>query len=300
MKLFAPKYYRQFSCIADRCSHSCCIGWEIDIDRRTKKKYSSLTGDYAEAIRKSILSKPTPHFLLDNEERCPHLNKDGLCNIIINFGEDALCDICREHPRFYNYTSLGKEVGLGMACEEASRLILSWEDYETLEQIGDVQDSSCVSNGLGVSCRNEVFNILALPVSYTERLRMIYEKFNIRPDSVSDKRWQMAIDELEYLNPSHKELFLNYSSVLNDTPLDIFLERALSYYVYRHCSEALDTDELLRSLSFCLFCERLFASVANHLNAKDLDELVQIGVIISEELEYSEDNTEKLKLVQNR
>ena len=32
MKLFAPEYYKQFKCIADKCTHSCCIGWEIDID----------------------------------------------------------------------------------------------------------------------------------------------------------------------------------------------------------------------------------------------------------------------------
>ena len=38
MKLFAPKYYTEFSCIADRCRHSCCIGWEIDIDADTAEK----------------------------------------------------------------------------------------------------------------------------------------------------------------------------------------------------------------------------------------------------------------------
>ena len=39
MKLFAPKYYGSFKCIADKCEHSCCIGWEIDIDDTTLKKY---------------------------------------------------------------------------------------------------------------------------------------------------------------------------------------------------------------------------------------------------------------------
>ena len=50
MKLFAPKYYEDFSCIADKCRHSCCIGWEIDIDPETLAKYSALTADYAAAI----------------------------------------------------------------------------------------------------------------------------------------------------------------------------------------------------------------------------------------------------------
>jgi lysine-N-methylase len=32
MKLIAPDTYPEFCCIADRCRHSCCIGWEIDVD----------------------------------------------------------------------------------------------------------------------------------------------------------------------------------------------------------------------------------------------------------------------------
>ena len=38
MKLYAPEYYKQFQCIADKCTHSCCIGWEIDIDEITDEK----------------------------------------------------------------------------------------------------------------------------------------------------------------------------------------------------------------------------------------------------------------------
>ena len=37
MKLIAPDYYNKFSCIADKCRHSCCVGWEIDIDENTNE-----------------------------------------------------------------------------------------------------------------------------------------------------------------------------------------------------------------------------------------------------------------------
>ena len=50
MKLYAPKYYKNFTCIADQCEHSCCIGWEIDIDGKTLKKYESLKSGYGNAI----------------------------------------------------------------------------------------------------------------------------------------------------------------------------------------------------------------------------------------------------------
>ena len=45
--------------------------------------------------------------------------------IFINLGEDRLCDICREHPRFYNWFGDYTEVGLGLCCEEAERLLFS-------------------------------------------------------------------------------------------------------------------------------------------------------------------------------
>ena len=32
MKITAPDYYSQFKCIADQCRHTCCVGWEIEVD----------------------------------------------------------------------------------------------------------------------------------------------------------------------------------------------------------------------------------------------------------------------------
>ena len=137
MKLYAPKYYKNFKCIADKCEHSCCVGWEIDVDKDTLEKYKKLESGYGAAIRGSISTEDTPHFKLSADDRCPHLDERGLCKIILSVGEDYLCDICREHPRFYNYTSVA-EVGIGMSCMEAARIILSSPDYPLIEEIGNI------------------------------------------------------------------------------------------------------------------------------------------------------------------
>ena len=133
MKLYAPKYYEEFKCIADKCTHSCCIGWEIDVDENSYKKYKKSKCQYAKAVLSSIENGDTPHFALKENDRCPHLDERGLCKIIINMGEGYLCDICREHPRFYNFTNYGKEVGIGMSCPEACRIILNSDDYDEFE-----------------------------------------------------------------------------------------------------------------------------------------------------------------------
>lgn len=132
MKYIAPDYYREFHCIAGACRHTCCAGWEIDIDEERLADYRS-----DPLIAPQIDEAGTPHFRLREGERCPFLNGDGLCELILRRGEDALCQICRDHPRFRNYWSDRTEIGLGLVCEEAARLILSREEPMRLVTLSD-------------------------------------------------------------------------------------------------------------------------------------------------------------------
>ena len=297
MKLYAPSYYKDFVCIADKCQHSCCIGWEIDIDDESARKYATLDTDYGQCINSSIDFDDIPHFRLGDDERCPHLADSGLCNIICELGEDFLCDICREHPRFYNNTPRGQEVGLGMACEEACRIILSSDEYDNIIAIGE-SDGECDYDGFDTSgYRQRLFSILSdKALKYPQKLKLIYTEFGISADIISDSEWRDIISSLEYLNIEHKEVFLQYTSKTQEIPeLEKTLERALAYFIYRHCSSAADYDDFILSLGFCLFCERLLCSVAVSNNISCSYYIREYARIISEEIEYSEDNTEAVK-----
>ena len=293
MKLFAPKYYRNFACIADKCTHSCCIGWEIDIDAETAKKYDSLKADYGKNIKNSMEMGETLHFALGKNERCPHLDERGLCKIITELGEDYLCEICREHPRFYNDISHGMELGIGMACEEAARIILSSDEYDIIEESGEIGGVPERLDFDTAKMRSEIYSVLKkYSVSYTERLHEIYEKFDVSPDIFEDKRWRDLLLELEYLDEEHKALFQNYSSAQKmPKELQKNAERVLAYFIYRHCTTARDKEEYRAVITFCLFLEKLFVSV---LKAEKNASPVTIARIISEEIEYSEDNTERI------
>ena len=126
MNLYVPEYYNAFHCIASECRHTCCAGWEIDIDDDSLAKYDKLPGEFGARMRRCISRDGTPHFTLTPDERCPLLNSDNLCELILREGEGALCQICSDHPRFRNYFSCRVEMGLGLVCEEAARLILTW------------------------------------------------------------------------------------------------------------------------------------------------------------------------------
>ncbi len=294
MNLYAPKYYLDFKCIADKCTHSCCVGWEIDIDEVTAELYRSLDGEYGKEIAKSIDFSDTPHFVLSENERCPHLDKSGLCRIISTYGEDCLCEICREHPRFYNDTPKGKEVGLGMACEEACRIILGSHNYDEIIEIS-TSDEETESTAFDPTLeRAHIYAILKdYSLSFSDRLRLLYKEYGVSPFLLEDKEWQKIIDSLEYLDASHKELFSNYSSAF--VPIDeydVYLERALAYFIYRHCSESYDYEEFRISLGFCLFLERLLAFIAQKIGNIEL-----CARIVSEEIEYSLDNTDAIKMI---
>ena len=125
MKTIVPDYYPEFHCIAGACRHSCCIGWEIDIDEDTRQLYREIPGEIGRRLSEQIDdSGEVPCFSLDERERCPFLNGDGLCDIILQLGEGALCQICADHPRFRSFFSDRTEMGLGLCCEAAADLIL--------------------------------------------------------------------------------------------------------------------------------------------------------------------------------
>ena len=300
MELFAPEYYKHFFCTADKCRHSCCVGWEIDIDDTSLERFKTLGGEYGDKVRQSISTDDdVPHFILKSDGSCLHLDGRGLCKMITHYGKDVLCDICREHPRFYNIMPDWCEVGIGACCEAAAKLILDSDNYDTIIKVGEYT-APCQEKreGKPVSAfylREKLYKILrddSLP--YPERLEKLYKSSGISPSVNSDDTWQDVIGELEYMDSETEELFSAYSS---DTGIAAeeseSLSRFLAYLIYRHASVGETGDEIRRSLGLAFFLERLFASL---IKLKGADMRYELARIISEEIEYSEDNVEGLKM----
>lgn len=90
MKYYAPAGYQDFRCRADRCAHTCCAGWEIDIDPDTRALYAALAESEATPpeLRRLLQERiggseeEGCHFILDEKERCPFLDDRDLCRLI--------------------------------------------------------------------------------------------------------------------------------------------------------------------------------------------------------------------------
>ena len=186
MKQLAPNYYKKFHCIASNCKDSCCqAGWEIDIDNETSEFYQSIAGSFGEKLNKNIDFTPPAHFIQKNQNSkltCPFLNDEKLCEIYINLGEEHLCQICKDHPRYYEWFTNTKETGIGLCCEEAARIILTENEpfsvYETeiTPSEADITNSNYefdteIYNYL-LTAREKIINYLEnTSISLAERLR---------------------------------------------------------------------------------------------------------------------------------
>ena len=122
-----PAFYDDFLCLAQHCRHSCCRGWEIDVDEASRRRYMALEGPLGDELRASLQETDgTWSFRLTEKEDCLFLRSDGLCRLILALGEDSLCDICALHPRFFQDVGAHELAGLGLCCEAVAALLLEW------------------------------------------------------------------------------------------------------------------------------------------------------------------------------
>lgn len=155
---YYPDFYEQFSCKAGACRHSCCQGWEIDIDERTAKRYQELSGPLEEEVRQNIIWQDGSwQFRLQADDRCPFLRADGLCQLIRKADESILCDICANHPRFFVTVGNYELAGVGLSCEKSCELLLADLSNLTFHVEGSDQflDLSTLLQQLGIELPQE-------------------------------------------------------------------------------------------------------------------------------------------------
>lgn len=126
MKFLKPSYYDDFHCIGNKCRDNCCENWQISIDPKSMEKYQQVTGEFGQKLCDSI-SKEKSAFIL-KERKCPFLNKDRLCEIYTNLGEDYQCNTCKTYPRnIFLYGDL-HEQSLMLSCPEVARILVSHKE----------------------------------------------------------------------------------------------------------------------------------------------------------------------------
>jgi len=306
LEVFAPVYYNSFKCIADKCRHSCCIGWDVEIDAVTLDTYTNIGGELGNKIKENIIyNDDIPCFKLNDKKRCPFLKENGLCEIILELGEENICDICTDHPRFRNYFSDRVEIGLGLCCEEVSRIILT-EDYDLnlccIEEISDEEEIPDEIEKYVLLVRDELFGIIKnseydyskcrsgisriiereIPVFDNKDISEIY-----LPLEMLENSWGCLITDFSQRDFNMQEICEKYSN---------YSKRILNYFIFRHFSDAVYDGRICERAIFAILSTELILSLAYSLSDDkfDVNQLCEIARRYSSEIEYSDENIDKI------
>lgn len=307
MKLTIPDYYYKFSCKADKCVHNCCIGWEIDIDDETYNYYKTIKGALGEKLRKCISEEDYIHFILGKDERCPFLNNKNLCELIMELGEDRLCNICADHPRFRNFFDNRTEMGIGLCCEAAGELILKNKEKVKLvdtESFGEERDET--EDLYFFDIRKKIFDIIQnRSLSFNERVQELLASFCVYIPQLSIAQWAEKYLKLERLNPcwdielaSLRNLDFIDESLFLKEDFELAFEQLLVYFIYRHLSDSLYDGRFTERIAFSLVSTKIIkalcAAKAKSCGSVSVNDMIEFSRQYSSEVEYCRENTESL------
>lgn len=285
-----PTFYHTFQCKANQCHHTCCQKWTIDVDEETAKLYQTLPTPLGEDLRKFMTVDDEGYYFMfsDKQPTCPLLREDGLCRVVLELGEDSLCDTCHMHPRFYKYIEDLELCGVGLSCEESVEKLLTTEGDQLQFTI---EDDDCEFTAEDRPVLENIFDLLALGINpaicqftlnhsihYCQELVTIYKK-----TEPIDEEWTKQLAHLEAILSS-TEASTTMDLLKADTIDVSALNKVYQYILYRQIDMLAEYS--LESLVRYAFDATVFIALLTH-QFGNLPEQIRRW---SEQIEYDEDN----------
>ena len=285
-----PTFYHTFQCKANQCHHTCCQKWTIDVDEETAKLYQTLPTPLGEDLRKFMTVDDEGYYFMfsDKQPTCPLLREDGLCRVVLELGEDSLCDTCHMHPRFYKYIEDLELCGVGLSCEESVEKLLATEGDQLQFTI---EDDDCEFTAEDRPVLENIFDLLALGINpaicqftlnhsihYCQELVTVYKK-----TEPIDEEWTKQLAHLEAILSS-TEASTTMDLLKADTIDVSALNKVYQYILYRQIDMLAEYS--LESLVRYAFDATVFIALLTH-QFGNLPEQIRRW---SEQIEYDEDN----------
>ncbi len=304
MKIYTLNCFKNFKCIAEKCRHSCCIGWEIDIDAKSLKRYENNRSPFAEKLKNGIDFK-NRRFKMTENGNCVFLNKNGLCDLIIALGENSLCNVCREHPRYRNVISGDEHFGIGLCCEVAAHAVVFCEK-PLVSVFFDENDRAPIklspqNNQIEektVLLRKRAFEIFSNEnKTFNECMAEVISLCGVDKESFFEYDWKKTLYRLERLFNDWNEKIINsdFASAKIYSKSSVPLNRLATYLVHRHVANAIDDTDIKSRLLFCVLSVFIINAVCLGINRDyDKESLADVARAYSAEIEYSDDNLNSL------
>lgn len=295
IKTIKPNYYDSFTCIADKCPMTCCQEWKIAVDDKTAKKWKTTTTPKSLQAKQKKLNDFTTWkdntrvIALNDTHKCPFLNREKLCELVITYGDDILSETCRIFPREVHDYDDRKELTLMPSCPAVVDLLREQDTFSLMESKTLIPESETdtntqirsffidLMNRKDISPEMSLLMIFYLALDLLEKEPLTHEKFAEYKQSGILPELQKTIEHMEFDNQAtfeeRNELFLDlienyrkegmYTAYLNE--IADWAEQYLEGYDTQITESKLQTfrnewknhESLFRNL----LCEELFADL---------------------------------------
>lgn len=253
INIFKVSNYDKFKCIADKCKFTCCVGWDINIDTNTYDKWTKVNDDSEYLLSnvklKQCENKDMYFINKENHEACPFLDKQGLCYVVKNHGEEYLSSTCHMFPRIENVFDFGKELSLSCSCPEVVEII---SNMDGKIKICPEDSTNFESDLLELKIREVLINIIQQEnLSLEYKLIIGFEMLLYILENESFSREDILLEEIEKykdknyiqnLVSAYKEIGLNIDDSIEEIN-NLFLDIIENY------KEVSMFDNLLSNIS---------------------------------------------------
>ena len=137
MQYVKQDFFDQFVCSADKCPDNCCHeGWQIVVDDDTLDRFKNYEGPLKEKIIKGVdFEEGLIKFGCDG--KCTMLREDGLCEMVLEMGEESLCDTCHLYPRHVEEFDGIREWSISVSCPLVAKMTIEKEEEATFVEYSD-------------------------------------------------------------------------------------------------------------------------------------------------------------------
>ena len=287
-----PTIYHVFQCKPDQCENTCCQLWTIDIDEPTAERYHAMTGSLGESLRQAItVDDEGSHFIFSKAQpMCPLLNEKGLCKVVLELGEEGLCDTCHMHPRFYKYIEDLELCGVGLSCEASVELLAQQEPMGLL--LFTIEDDHNEFNSEERLTLHNIFELLAFDLdpnlfqytpnpskqSFKELLDLYKQTEPI------DENWTAQVNTL---SSKLDQLITFVQTYIQQEDMSLF-NKVYQYILYRQIDML--SDYSLESILAYAKSGADYILIASALEGQPLKQVARW----SQQIEYDENNVELL------
>ena len=287
-----PTIYHAFQCKADQCENTCCQLWTIDIDEPTAKRYHAMTGSLGESLRQAItVDDEGSHFIFSKAQpMCPLLNEKGLCKVVLELGEEGLCDTCHMHPRFYKYIEDLELCGVGLSCEASVELLARQEPMDLL--LFTIEDDHNEFNSEERLTLHNIFELLAFDLDpnlfkYTPKpsKQSFKELLDLyKQTEPIDENWTAQVNTL---SSKLYQLITFVNTYIQQEDMSLF-NKVYQYILYRQIDML--SDYSLESILAYAKSGADYILIASALEGQPLKQVARW----SQQIEYDENNVELL------